>query len=316
VPYSIQWEVPKDVAAGILVTSVIFMISVFMPVIGFFCTIFIPLPILFYRAKLGRKWGLFIPGGCLVVMGLVLGKVSFDIFFFMELMLLGFILSELFEKNLSVEKTILLSCAGVLGTAAAGVLVYGFSSNQPIIVLVSQYIAKNLELTIGLYRGMGIPEDTIATIESSLDQIQYVLTRMIPALVSCSILVVAWTNVLLARPIFASRKLAYPEFGQLNSWKAPENLIWMVIVSGLLLLIPARGIKMIGINGLFILLTVYFFQGIAIVSFFFNKKNFPRLARFILYGLIVIQQFFLLGVIALGLFDMWLDFRKLTPKPN
>jgi uncharacterized protein YybS (DUF2232 family) len=48
----------------------------------------------------------------------------------------------------------------------------------------------------------------------------------------------------------------------------------------------------------------------------FHKKNFPRLVRFILYSLIAIQQVFLLVVVALGMFDMWLDFRKLTPKPN
>jgi uncharacterized protein YybS (DUF2232 family) len=316
VPHSIQWEVPKDIATGILVTSVIFVIAVFMPVIGFFCSIFIPLPTLFYRIKLGRRPGIVIPAGCVMIMTLVFGEVSVDTFFFMELMLLGFVLSELFEKNLSVERTILYACGTVLGTAAAGLLIYSFSSNRQIIDLVSAYIAKNLELTLGLYRGMGIPEDTIASIESSLDQIRYVLIRMIPALASCSALFVAWTNVLLARPIFASRKLAYPDFGHLNSWKAPEGLIWGVIVSGLLLLIPAKGIKMIGINGLFVLLTVYFLQGIAIVSFFFNKKNFPRLVRFILYSLIAIQQVFLLVVIALGVFDMWLDFRKLTPKPN
>jgi uncharacterized protein YybS (DUF2232 family) len=287
-----------------------------LPIIGFFCSILIPLPVLFYRAKLGRKQGLVIPAGSMMIMALMLGEVSFDTVFFMELMLLGFILSELFEKNLSVEKTIVYACLAVMGTAVAGLLIYSVSSQQQTVDMMSRYIARNLELTLNLYRGMGIPEDTVATIESSLDQIQYLLLRMIPALVACSLLFVAWTNVLLARPIFASRRLAYPSFGQLNGWKAPEALIWGVIGCGLALLIPAKAIKMVAVNGLLILLTVYFLQGIAIVSYFFHKKNFPRLVRFILYSLIAIQQVFLLVVIALGIFDMWLDFRKLTPKPN
>ena len=64
-------------------------------------------------------------------------------------------------------------------------------------------------------------------------------------------------------------------------------------------------------NGLLILLTVYFFQGIAIVSYFFEKKRFPRLLRLLLYSLIAVQQILLLFVIGLGIFDMWLNFRKI-----
>ena len=73
---------------------------------------------------------------------------------------------------------------------------------------------------------------------------------------------------------------------------------------------------MVGLNVLIILLTVYFFQGIAIVSFYFNRKQFPKIARFLLYGLIFIQQLLLMVVIAFGFFDTWLDFRKLNKKPE
>ncbi len=68
---------------------------------------------------------------------------------------------------------------------------------------------------------------------------------------------------------------------------------------------------MIGLNGLIVLMTIYFFQGIAIISFYFNKKNFSKGAKILLYGLIVLQQLLLFVVIGLGLFDAWLDFRKL-----
>jgi uncharacterized protein YybS (DUF2232 family) len=67
----------------------------------------------------------------------------------------------------------------------------------------------------------------------------------------------------------------------------------------------------LGINGLIVLMTVYFFQGMAITTFFFQKKRFPFILRVFFYGLIVVQQFLLLLVIALGFFDTWLNFRKL-----
>ena len=70
--------------------------------------------------------------------------------------------------------------------------------------------------------------------------------------------------------------------------------------------------KMIALNGLLVLMTVYFFQGIAVVSFFFEKKGFPKLLRFFLYSFIALQHIVLLVVIGVGFFDMWLNFRKLN----
>jgi len=111
--------------------------------------------------------------------------------------------------------------------------------------------------------------------------------------------------------VLISRSLNYPDFGPLNLWKAPEYLVWGVIGCGLALFLPHTAIKVIGINGLLILMTVYFFQGIAIVSFYFDKKRLPRFVRVFLYTLIALQQLILLAVIGLGFFDLWANFRRL-----
>ena len=50
---------------------------------------------------------------------------------------------------------------------------------------------------------------------------------------------------------------------------------------------------MLGLNGLIILMTTYFLGGIAIVSYFFDKKGFPRMLRVFLYILVALQQFIL-----------------------
>ncbi|MEJ2640992.1 MAG: DUF2232 domain-containing protein, partial [Desulfosarcinaceae bacterium] len=110
------------------------------------------------------------------------------------------------------------------------------------------------------------------------------------------------------------RALPYPDFGPLNHWRAPEQIIWLLIGSGLTMLLPSQGIKLVGVNTLLVILTIYFFQGMAIVSFFFEKKKMPRPFRIMLYTLIALQQVLLLVVIALGVFDLWLDFRKIGLK--
>ena len=282
-----------------------------MPIFGFFCSLFIPLPILFYRSKLGRKTGAIIPIAAGVIMMMVLGRFSIDLLFFFELMLLGFILSELMAIDLSVERTVLFACGAILASAILGLAFYSQIIQKGLTDVAAEYVTKNLQLTLVLYEGMGMSEENIQLIANSLEQIQYVLLRIIPALAIASTLFVAWTSLLISRPLLKSRDLYYPDFGPLNLWKPPEHLVWGVIGCGLVLLIPSGSVKLIGLNGLIMLMAVYFFTGIAIVSFYFEKKRFPRLLRIFLYSLIALQQFVLILVIGLGFFDVWLNFRKI-----
>jgi hypothetical protein len=80
---------------------------------------------------------------------------------------------------------------------------------------------------------------------------------------------------------------------------------------GVMLLLPGTLFKLLGLNGIIILMSIYFFVGIAIVSFFFEKKKLPRMLRFVLYSIMAFQQIILLLLIGLGFFDTWLNVRKL-----
>jgi uncharacterized protein YybS (DUF2232 family) len=319
VPQLRQGEVPKNILTGIAITCLIFAISVYMPIFGFFCSLFIPLPILFYRIKLGRKTGLIIPIVTTFIMVTIFGKFSIDLLFFMELMFLGFTLGELLEIDLTIDKTVLYACTAVFIIGLAGLFFYSQTVHRGMVVLASEYVDKNLQLTLALYENMGVSEENIQMISDSLPHIQYVLVRIIPSLVFASTLFVSWTNLLMARTILRAKGIVFPEFGLLKQWRPPEILVWGVIGCGLVLLIPNGSLKLVGLNGLITLLTVYFFSGIAIVSYFFEKKRFPRILRLFLYSMIGLQQFILLVVIGLGFFDVWLNFRKLElekPKKN
>lgn len=310
-PQTMSREIYRDVMIGVVITMAIITVAVYMPLIGFFGSLFLPLPILFYRSKLGRKTGLIVPAVAVGILFVLAGGISIDVFFFVEMLLLGFLLSELFEMNLSIEKTIFYACGGVILTALIVLILYSNLSATSIKSILANYIAQNLELSIALYRSMGASEDFIQKFSASLDQIQYGLIRIIPAMVTASFLLVTWSNLLMARPLLKRRGLFFPEFGPLNLWKTPDNLVWVLIGSGGLLVIPGSIFKIIGLNCLLVLLMVYFFQGIAIVSFVFAKKNFPRPLRVFLYSLIAFQQIILLLIIGLGVFDMWLNFRKI-----
>jgi uncharacterized protein YybS (DUF2232 family) len=282
-----------------------------VPIIGFFGALIIPLPILYYRLKLGRTNGALVPLISGSILFIVIGGVSADVLFFAELMLIGFMLGELISLNYSIEKTILYATGAVILSGFAGLIIYSVISGDGIYAVISDYVSQNLEMTMVFYRNLGMSEENIHLLDRFMAEIQPLIIQIIPAIVTASTLFVAWTNVLIARPVLKRRSLSHPDFGPLNMWKAPEYLVWVAIGCGLALFLPGRLFNSIGQNGLLILMTVYFFQGIAIVAFYFEKKRLPRFIRFFLYALIAVQHLILLAVIGLGFFDMWVNFRRL-----
>ncbi len=309
-PQTIQGEISKHILTGVAMTILIFAVTVYMPIIGFFCSLLIPLPILFYRLKLGRANGAIVPAASILIMAILLGGVGVDMLFFVELMLIGFVLSEFMEMNLSVEKTVLYGCAGVTAVGLATLFFYSHMTRTGIGTLVSDHVGRNLDLAMALYRNMDVPEDNIRRLANQMENIRYGLVSVLPSLAVSSILFVIWTTLLIARPILKSKGVFYPDFGSLRLWKPPAFLVWVAIGCGMALLFPIKIVKFFALNGVIILMTIYFFGGIAIVSFYFQKKRFPLMLRFFLYSLIAFQQFVLLLVIGLGFFDLWLDFRK------
>ncbi len=302
-----------EIVTGILVTCAIIAVCAFVPILGLMGTVFLPIPIMVYRTQLGRQPAAIIAAAALGFVGLLGG--SLEVLFFGEFLLVGFVLGELLPTGISIEKTALIVCAAVFGTGIAGLMLHGLLSGAGLYEVVSEAARHNLELTVALYRQMGVSEEQIRFLEEAMPVIQSVLVGMMPALVVASTLMVVWLSLLVARPIFRRYGLALPDFGPLDHWKAPEPLVWAAIASGVLLLLPGFGLKMLGLNGLIVLMIVYFFQGIAVVAFYLRKKQVPRVMRVMLYFIVAVQQLVMLVVIGVGFFDTWFNFRKFGKPP-
>lgn len=301
----------KEVAAGATLTGVLFIVSVFFPVFGFIAALFIPLPVLYYRLKLGRTAGAWIPIATGIFMIFVLGDEIFSILFFFELLVLGFLLGEALAAGYGLEWIFAIPAAVLFAMGILVVAVTARSAGMNIGSWLSAYVEQNLKLTLSLYESLGVTESSIRLLSEQLDKIRMVLVRILPGVAVSSVLFTIWVNLLAARRILSIKQVMLPVFDGLNRWRAPDVLVWGVIASGTGLMIPSGFVKILCLNAFMVLLCVYFFQGMAIIAFFFEKKKLPRGFRTILYMLIVLQQVLLLVVIGLGFFDVWVNFRKL-----
>ncbi len=313
---SAEGDILKTIAVGVGFSCLMFAVAVNIPFIGFITAMMIPLPVSYYRYKLGRSAGAVIFGMSCILMALAGEGLSFDLAMFAVLMILGFVLGEMLAEGVSAEKTVLYPCLSLIGSSIVLAVVYSAFSQMEIGSLLNHYVKRNLELTLELYRQMSMPEENILLISRQMDFIQYILVRIIPGLAVMSALFVSWVNMLMIRSLAKLKGLKLPDIGILSHWKSPEPLVWVVIAGGLLLLIPFKFLKIVGLNIVLALIMVYFIQGISIVSFYFEKRNIPRVLRGVLYMLIGVQQLFSLLVIGVGFFDLWIDFRSIDKNKN
>ncbi len=305
-------SVAGDITWGVVITCVLFALALVFPLVGFCFIPFVPVPILLYRCKLGRNPSIILMLITLVILTVFTGQLGFDLIVIALLLLTGYFLGEQFQRRQGVEETIIKSCGLVLGAGAVSVFSFNLISATGLGDVVHNFVTQNLELTLAIYKEAGVAQEAIDAIVGARETIELILTRLLPAFVVTSMLFVSWVSVVTAKFVFSLKSVPYPDFGQLNHWKAPEVLVWAVISCSVAVFLPQMGIRWVGINGLLILATIYFFQGIAIVSFFFDKKNLAKLLRVILYGMILLQPFIFILVILLGFFDMWIDFRRLN----
>ncbi len=301
----------RDIINGVAISSLIFLVSGWLPVLGFLGLLSLPLPIFYYRAKLGRANGLIILAAVFAIIAAVIGEFSPDLMFIVGMLMTGFVLCELVEKNMSVERTVLFTGGLVFFFGALSLIIYSNMAGIQLGTLLSAYVKKNLVLSLQLYQEVGMPAEKVQLISESLDIIQYYLIRILPALCGAFLLIVTWITLLGARLMLTRKGVGFPDFGRLNTWQAPEIMVWGVIGGGCLLLLPSTPAKLIALNVLILLLTIYFFHGIAIISFFFEKKGLPRALRFLIYSMIAMWNLLLVFVVGLGFFDTWADFRRL-----
>jgi uncharacterized protein YybS (DUF2232 family) len=153
-------------------------------------------------------------------------------------------------------------------------------------------------------------------VEEAPDALIHMATSMLPGLVTTMVVFFAWVNTVIAVNVLKRNNLYAPDLGSLDQWKAPEQLVWVAILGTAGLLIDIRPLFLLSRNVMCLVMMVYFIQGISIVSFFINKTRIPPLLRYTLYWLVFFQFPINLLITGIGLFDMWVDFRKRLSKTS
>lgn len=307
----IQPTIIKDILTGILLCILIIAAMYIIPMIGIFAWVFLPFPVLFYRLKTGRNGGGIIMAVSLAVLIVFTSNFAFNTLYFGSLLMTGFFLGEFIEKHISIERIMLYTCFTVLGTCGAVLLIYSSTKTQGIEQLISNYLTRYQTLSSQLFSESAQLYPEIEVDPQMLKRASSFFVVIFPGIFINSYLTMLWLNILIIKKFLIKKGITVKSIENLDQWKAPDHLVFGVIALSVLIFLPVDVLRFIAVNCLIILMFVYFFQGIAVVSFFFRKRNAPFALRLFFYILIALQPFFMFLVIGCGLFDTWINFRKL-----
>jgi uncharacterized protein YybS (DUF2232 family) len=296
-----------------LATTVILMISgVAIPPAGVILLPFVPQPVLSFGLRYGARWGIGVLGAVIVLFLLFAGEELVFIY-----LIFAFIVGLLFGLlgRIRVIEWLVLGVAGVVFAATTGFLLYLYGSWSAMIQDLHASLTEQLAAALRVHEKMGFAQDNMEAIKERMPAITAMILQILPGLVFVSLSLVVLVNVLFLCRRFPDRRGEWLSLENLREWHAPESLVWGLIACGFSLFIPGlEFLQTAAINILLVIGACYFFQGLAIVAYFFHKSRVPYFLRMVTYVLIIFQQIFTLLVVGLGLFDLWGDFRRLKKK--
>ncbi len=296
----------------LLILSFFVLVAAFIPAVGFIFLIFIPLLTLFYSAVAGivKTAAAFLIPVLLIFISSYLLQLNTPYLVILIMGIIGLTISEIALKNSSVEKTVIYPALIIIAAICAFFIYSGFELAVNPWKLVQQFIDQAIEQNINLYAQLPFDKEEIGLMKNSKPIFVSFFTSIFPALAIIGSVIIVWINVLIGRNILRKSTITLPLLEGLSNWRAPEFTIWIFIITGGLLLFPNEQLRFLSLNIFILTCFIYLLQGLAILSFLFQNKNVPVFFRYLFYFLIAVQQFLMIPITIIGLFDIWVDFRR------
>lgn len=298
-----------EIAKGGAATLALFVAYILFFFAGPLAGVFAPFPVVYYTLRNGR-----VVGSAIVVLAVsVLSSISpaGAFFYLFQCGIFSMLLAEFLMRGNRPGKSIVFAVAVTIGIITVSGLLYAVSSGADVNGLIVKGINTAITQSQAYYQKAGVTGEDLAVLQTALKEAGDLISRTYPALGVICFGAIGGINVLILKRM-ANRLPQRIEFGEFTSFRTPEKVVWLLIVSGFALLLHNEVVATISLNVLVVALFLYFVQGLAITGHFFARFNLPRFMRLIFYFVLVIQPYLLIAVTALGLFDLWCGFR--TPK--
>jgi uncharacterized protein YybS (DUF2232 family) len=301
-----------DSLKGSIATLTLFLAYISLPLAGILAGLFAPLPVMHYVLKSGRAVGVAIVLVTVAFLA-ILANPTIPLLYLIQGGLISLTLPHFLLKGWGGTRSIVSSAAVSFACLLLLVTLAWQINGLDVHAVVQKGINSSISQTIDLYEKGGLKEDQLLTLRQGMRQVGDVVGRIYPAITLVALGVIAGLNLQVLRRV-AERLKSPLALAGLSSFRNPDHLIWFVIIPGFALLVNNADVATAALNVLVVTLTLYFMQGLAVALSMFDRYMMPRFIRVAFYILLALQPYLAAALAALGIFDLWGNFR--TPKQN
>ncbi len=305
----------RDVLLPYGIFLAIFLVAWIIPPLGVVVGVLIPVPLILVYLQRGKLTGLISITVVAVALWILVGP-QLALAFVSAYGIMADALAEGTRLSLPFEKTVLFSALAPAILTGLLVVMGMTGEEESLTQHLESLLQKEAAVFVQDLEKSGETPENIQAIRAAIDEMAPVLASIFPAFILVSSLVGALINFLAVRFLwlkFYSRK--YFEGVDVVRWKFPDPLVWLLIGSVGALIVGEGLLRTAGLNLTIILLVLYVFQGLAVMVHFLTAKAFPKWVWVVVFALILFQPIFMGLVMGVGLFDIWVDFRKIRNGP-
>ncbi len=274
---------------------------------GAFFNLLTPLAAAYLSMRFGLRQGLIV----VVVTSLLLLQLAtvYTLVAYLGMFGIGSLLLPFFlHRRLAWDKALLYACTGAAAVTGAIVVLTLLVGGMNFQTLVDQMIQAEVDQAMQIYRDAGLSEAQLRDMQNVTGNLADFIRGSVYGLYFAAVMAVQVLCLLLLQSLKKNRyRIPGRSFAQ---WRLPPVLIWVLIAAGFSLLVPLPPFAAVGRNLLVVLLPLYFFQGMAVVNSFLRRKTYPPAVKGLIYVLLVVLNPLPIVVTSVGVFDLWIDFRR------
>lgn len=299
-----------DLTRAAALAGAFFLLGGLIPIFGMPLMLCAPVPILIHT--LGQSHPYRHLGAVtvltLILIGLIAGPVQ-GLGFALSLGLATFLMLVTLKRQWSFESIIFIVTAAMLAALTSALLVWA-GSPAALARQIHHSVAAAMSQSAAMYEKLGMNQTESRELS---DRVLEVTAQLLPALAAMLGALAVLVNLGLVARWLGKEKIGYQLFSGLVTWRTPEWLIWLLLASGFAMFLPVEVARLAAINGFVLVAAIYFCQGLAIMAYYLQILAMPRVVRGTIYVIALLQPVLAALVCLAGVFDMWIDFRRLKP---
>jgi uncharacterized protein YybS (DUF2232 family) len=295
---------------GMVGSFILFAAYLVIPPAGIFSGLVAPFPAAYVRFRHGRWTAVIAVLGGTAAMTALFGLTA-GTFYLVQCGLIAVLMPELLLRGFSAVRSIAWTTVANMVLLTLAVAFFSISSGQDIHQLVVAEIKGSVAQAVSIYEKSGVKGEELAILKQTMTTAADLVVRMYPALVVITLIAMAGCNLVLLRR-FAVVKAHELNIGEFREYRNPDVLVWVFIAAGFSMLADNRIITAPALNILAVITLLYFLQGLAVLFTVIARQSIAGVLRVGLYIMLLLQPYLAALVAAIGIFDLWGDFR--TPR--